>query len=55
MLLRTPYLVFQTPLWEARKISRNEIFWAHYVAYRAAARVPNFPFPQAAFPPYSPP
>jgi hypothetical protein len=28
-----------TSLWEARKISRNENFCAHYVAYRAPARV----------------
>ena len=27
-------------LWEARKIFRNETFCAHYVAYRATARVP---------------
>jgi hypothetical protein len=40
-------------LWEARKISRNENFCSHYVAYRAAARVPLGCIPSLSFPPSS--
>jgi hypothetical protein len=42
-------------LWEARKINRSVNFYAHYVAYRATARVypgciPSLVSPLALFP-----
>jgi hypothetical protein len=42
-------------LWEARKIFRNENFYAHYVAYKAAARVPLGCIPFLFSPPPPPP
>ena len=41
-------------LWEARKISRNENLCAHYVAYRAAARVPLGCIPFLSSPQFNP-
>jgi hypothetical protein len=34
-------------LWESRKINRNANICAHYVAYRAVARVPRAAFPHS--------
>jgi hypothetical protein len=51
-VIKDTFLSFlDSSLWEAKKISRNENFCAHDVAYRAAARVPPGCIPSLFSPP----
>jgi hypothetical protein len=53
-VIKDTFLSFlDSSLWEAKKISRNENFCAHDVAYRAAARVPPGCIPSLFSPPSS--